>query len=41
MSRDLPGGSVVKTPPSNAGDWGLIPGDENKIPHAAGYGQKF
>ena len=24
--RDLPGGSVVKNPPANAGDTGLIPG---------------
>ena len=24
--RDFPGGSVVKNPPANAGDMGLIPG---------------
>ena len=41
MSTDLPGGPVVKTPPSSAGDWGLIPGEGTKIPHAAGCGQKF
>ena len=34
--RDLPGGSVVKNPPSNAGDSGLIPGQGTKIPHAKG-----
>ena len=34
--RDFPGGPVVKNPPSNAGDVGLIPGWETKIPHAAG-----
>ena len=26
--RDFPGGPVVKTLPSNAGDTGLIPGEE-------------
>ena len=26
---DLPGGAVVKSPPANAGDMGLIPGREN------------
>ena len=30
------GGSVVKNPPSNAGDVGLIPGPGTKIPHATG-----
>ena len=25
-SRDLPGGTVVKNPPANAGDTGLSPG---------------
>ena len=25
-SRDFPGGAVVKNPPANAGDMGLIPG---------------
>ena len=34
--RDFPGGSVVKNPPSNAGDAGSIPGRGTKIPHAAG-----
>ena len=34
--RDLPGGSVVKNPPSNAGDSGLIPGPGTKIPDASG-----
>ena len=32
----LPGGSVVKNPPSNAQDLGSIPGRGTKIPHAAG-----
>ena len=27
---------MVKNPPSNAGDAGLIPGEGTKIPHAAG-----
>ena len=27
---------MVKNPPYNAGDVGLIPGQETKIPHAAG-----
>ena len=31
---DFPGGPVVKNPPSNAGDAGLIPGQGTKIPHA-------
>ena len=35
-SLGLLGGPVVKNPPSNAGDWGLIPGQGTKIPHAAG-----
>ena len=30
---DLPGGTVVKNPPANAGDTGSIPG-LGKIPHA-------
>ena len=34
--RDFPGGPVVKNPPYNAGDVGLIPGQGTKIPHAAG-----
>ena len=33
---DFPGGPVVKNPPYNAGDVGLIPGQGTKIPHAAG-----
>ena len=33
---DLPGGPVVKNPPSNAGDVGSIPGRGTKIPHAVG-----
>ena len=32
--RDFPGGPVVKNPPCNAGDVGLIPGWGTKIPHA-------
>ena len=34
--RDFPGGAVVKNPPSNAGDTGLVPGWGTKIPHALG-----
>ena len=34
--RDIPGGPVVKNPPSNVGDMGAIPGRGTKIPHAAG-----
>ena len=34
--RDFPGGPVVKNPPCNAGDAGLIPGQGTKISHAAG-----
>ena len=33
--RDFPVGAVVKNPPGNAGDVGLIPGQGTKIPHAA------
>ena len=33
IHRDFPGGSVVKNPPANAGDTGLIPWSR-KIPHA-------
>ena len=36
LSRDFPGGQVVKNPPSNAGDIGSIPGWGTKIPHATG-----
>ena len=32
--RDIPGGPVVKTLPSNAGSKGSIPGQGTKIPHA-------
>ena len=32
----FPGGSVVKNPPCNAGDMGLITGQGTKIPHATG-----
>ena len=35
-NRDFPGGPVVKNPPYNAGDTGLIPGLGSKIPHATG-----
>ena len=31
MYRDFPGGSVVKNPPSKAGDMGLTLGQETKI----------
>ena len=34
LNRDFPGGPVVKNPPFNAGDVGLIPGQGTKIPHA-------
>ena len=30
----FPGGPVIKNPPANAGDLGLIPGQGTKIPHA-------
>ena len=33
--RDFPGGSVVKTSPSNAVGVGSIPGQGAKIPHAS------
>ena len=35
-SGDFPGGPVVKNPPVNARDTGLIPGLGTKIPHAMG-----
>ena len=35
-TRAFPGGPVVKNPPSNAGDVGLIPVRGTKIPHTAG-----
>ena len=34
-SGDFPGGSVIKNPPCNAGDVGLIAGQGAKIPRAA------
>ena len=34
--KDFPGNLVFKNLPSNAGDKGLIPGQETKIPHATG-----
>ena len=34
MTGDFPGGSGVKTSPSNAGGVGSIPGRGAKIPHA-------
>ena len=34
-AEDFPGGPVVKTSPSNAGDTGSIPGQGAKIPHAS------
>jgi len=36
LTWDFPGGPVVKSPPCNAGDMSLIPGQGTKIPHAAG-----
>ena len=33
---DFSDGPVVKNPPCNAGDAGLIPGQGTKIPHAVG-----
>ena len=36
VSRDFPGGPVVKNMRFNAGDVGLIPGQGTKIPHVAG-----
>ena len=35
VSRDFPGGPVVKTLPSNAGDAGSTPDWRAKIPHAS------
>ena len=34
--QDLPGGPVVKNPPSNAGDAGSLPGRGTKIPTGQG-----
>ena len=36
LLRDFPGGPVVKTSPSNAGDAGSIPGRGARIPHVSG-----
>ena len=36
VTRDFPGGPVVKNPPYNARDADSIPGQGTKIPHAAG-----
>ena len=36
MNRDFPDGPVVKNPPYNTGDLGLIPGQGTKIPYATG-----
>ena len=33
---DFPGGPLVKNPPSDAGDAGLIPAQGLRIPHASG-----
>ena len=35
VQQDLPGGTVVKNPPANAGDTGSILG-AGRVPHAAG-----
>ena len=35
LLRDFPGGPVVKNPPCNARDMGLIPGQGAEIPHAS------
>ena len=36
LIRDFPGGPVVKSPPSNAGDVGSIPSQGTKILHVEG-----
>ena len=42
LFREFPGGPVVKTPPSNAGLVGSIPGQGTKVLlHAARGGQNF
>ena len=38
--EDVPGGSGVKIPPSNAGDAGSIPGQGTKTPHNSQCGKK-
>ena len=40
VSRDFPGGPMVKILPSNAEDVGSIPGPRTKIPHALWHSQK-
>ena len=40
LSRDFPGGPVVGTHASKAGNMGLIPGQGSKRPHAVWHGQK-
>ena len=35
VKRDLPGGPIVKTSPSNIGDAGSTPDPEAKVPHAS------
>ena len=37
---DFSGGPVVKNPPANAGDTGLVPGWGTEIPQALSLGQK-
>ena len=34
LGRDFPGGPVVRSPPSNAGDAGSIPSWGTRVPHA-------
>ena len=41
MNRDFAGGPVVENLPSNTGDASVIPGQETKIPHAAGQPSPF
>ena len=41
MMRDLPGGPVVKTRPSNAGGMGLVPGQVTKFPYTTGVQPKI
>lgn len=36
QSQDSPGGAVVQSLPSSAGDSGSVPGQGTEIPHAAG-----
>ena len=33
---DFPSGPVIRNPPANAGDMGLIPGPRTKIPYDTG-----